>query len=478
VSEVGGTITVMGQAAVRVRLDVNDVQAGVLLRAAGARRFAHNWAVAKIKANADQWHAEASYGIAKAERARPLTYFTLAKMWTAAKPTVAPWSDQHSTWALLYGIRSAAEAHQAFLSGRQRFPRFKSRRTDRARFTVRDGLHLDVGRVRVGKYGWFPVAAPCQAQAKLRRLVRRGHARLLNVTVSRHSDGRWYATLCYDRSARTPAETHRPPAGAVVGVDRGVRTSAVVATAARHVVAEMAGVRALRGARRKVAHLQQDLARTQRGSAHRARAAARLGRAHARVAAVRADALHALTARLSRAHAVIVVEDLATANLMKNRHLAAAIGDQGWSELARQLAYKTARHGGQLIVADKWFASSKTCSCCGWVTPKLSLSQRTYTCGNPACDLVADRDVNAAANLAAWGEAQLAGRTNQVQVGDRHPGGPSGDPGLHACAWHKHWTAPDRGAYGETMATPSNSHRKGGNGSSGSIATARNSRVR
>ena len=217
----------------------------------------------------------------------------------------------------------------------------------------------------------------------------------------------------------------------------------MASTSERQVVAELAGVRALRDARRKVAHLQRGFARTQRGSANRAKAAARLAKAHARVAAVRADALHTFTARLSRTHAVIVVEDLPTANLMRNRHLAAAISDQGWGELARQLGYKTARHGGQLIVADRWFASSKTCSCCGWVTPKLSLSQRTYTCGNPACDLVADRDVNAAANLAAWGEAQLAERT---QAGDRHPGGPSGDPRLHACGGGNEPTATPAGA--------------------------------
>ena len=117
-----GTIGCMRQGAVRVRLDVNDIEAGMLLRAAGARRFAHNWAVAKIQANFDQWAAEATYDIAKADSVRPLTYFTLAKMWTAAKPTVAPWADEHSTWAFLYGIRAAAEAHQAFLKGERRFP--------------------------------------------------------------------------------------------------------------------------------------------------------------------------------------------------------------------------------------------------------------------------------------------------------------------------------------------------------------------
>jgi putative transposase len=321
---------VMGQGAVRVRLDVNDAQAGVLLRAAGARRFAHNWAVAKIKANADQWNAEATYDIAKPDRVHPLTYFDLAKLWTAVKPAVAPWSGEHSTWTFRYGIRAAAEAHKAFLKGQSRFPRFKSRHRDRARFTVTDGLTLDAGRIRIAKYGWVRIAAPCPAQAKLRRLVRRGHARLLNVTVTRHSDGHWYATVCYDRPARIPAERHTPPTGPVVGVDRGVRTSAVVATASRELVAELAGVRALRDAQAKVAHLQRDFSRTHKGSANRVKAVARLARAHDRVGSVRADALHTFTARLARGHSVIVVEDLATANMLGNHHLASAIADQGW----------------------------------------------------------------------------------------------------------------------------------------------------
>ncbi len=206
-----------------------------------------------------------------------------------------------------------------------------------------DGLRLEAGRVRLAKYGWVKITAPCRAQVDLRRLVRRGRARLLNITVTRHSDGRWYATVCFEREIRTPVERRMAPAGPVVGVDRGVKVSAVVATADRTVVAELAGIRALRDARRRVAHLQRDFSRTQKGSVNRAKAAARLARAHARVAAVRADALHTFTARLARTYGVVVVEDLATKNMLRNRHLAAAIGDQGWGELARQLASSPTR---------------------------------------------------------------------------------------------------------------------------------------
>jgi putative transposase len=419
--------------AVRVRVDVTDVQAGMLLRAAGARRYAFNWAVAKIKANAEQWAAEATYGIERGELVRPLSFFTLAKLWTAEKPAVAPWSGEHSTWTFRYALRDAANAHAAFLAGQRRFPRFKARHRDRARFTVRDGLALEAGRVRLAKYGWVRIAAACPQQAKLRRLRRRGQANLQHITVTRHSDGRWYATLNYTREARIPAEQRTAPAGPVVGVDRGVKTAAVVADVKGQLIAELPASRALRDRLRHVAHLQRAVSRTEKGSANRRKAVARLGRAHAAAAAVRADALHVFTAELARAHGVVVVEDLATKNLMANRSLAQAIGDQGWSELARQLAYKTVRHGGQLIVADRWFASSKTCSACGAVRPKLTLAVRTYRCGDDACGHVADRDANAAANLAAWGEHTLGLCPCVTQAGDRHPGGPSAEPVRHAC---------------------------------------------
>ncbi len=280
--------------------------------------------------------------------------------------------------------------------------------------------------MRVAKYGWFRIAAPCRAQAKLRRLLARGRARLMNLTVARHSDGHWYATVCFEQQVRSRPEDRTAPCGPTVGVDVGVKTAAVVATADGTVVAELAASRALRDSLRKVKHLQRDFSRTQKGSANRKKAATRLARAHAKVGARREAALHTFTARLARDHAAVSVEDLAVANMLRNHHLAAAISDQGWAELRRQLTYKTERHGGLLVVADRWYPSTKTCSSCGTVKAKLSLAVRTYTCDS--CHLVLDRDVNAAANLAAWAE--------HAQVGDRHPGGPSAEwprRGRHAC---------------------------------------------
>ncbi len=133
----------------------------------------------------------------------------------------------------------------------------------------------------------------------------------------------------------------------------------------------------------------------------------RLARTHARVAHIRRDALHKLTSELATSHRTIVVEHLNVAGMLRNRRLARRIADAGFGEVRRQLGYKTIWAGGMLIQANMFYPSSKTCSGCGYVKAKLPLSERTYRCEQ--CCLVADRDLNAARNLAALVNDIVAG---------------------------------------------------------------------
>jgi putative transposase len=140
-----------------------------------------------------------------------------------------------------------------------------------------------------------------------------------------------------------------------------------------------------------------------------------LAKAHARVGNLRRDGLHKLTTGLARQHGTVVVEDLNVSGMLANRKLARHIADAGFAEIRRQLAYKTGWNGGRLLVADRWYPSSKTCSGCGTVKTKLALSEREYHC--EAYGLVLDRDLNAARNLAALaaefdtaGSGPVAGR--------------------------------------------------------------------
>jgi putative transposase len=135
---------------------------------------------------------------------------------------------------------------------------------------------------------------------------------------------------------------------------------------------------------------------------------------HARAANIRRDVLHKATTQLAQRHRVIVAEDLAVANMIRRkpgagrggRGLNRALADAAPAELRRQLGYKTTWYGSALLVADRWYPSSKTCSACGWRKPNLPLAERTWTCDG--CGAEHDRDLNAATNLARLNEHTLS----------------------------------------------------------------------
>ena len=179
----------------------------------------------------------------------------------------------------------------------------------------------------------------------------------------------------------------------------------------------------------KVKRLCRALSRKQRGSCNRRKAKAKLARLYRRIANIRVDALHKLTTSLTR-YATIVIEDLNVAGMLRNRHLSQAIADVGFFEFRRQLEYKTAMTGAKLVIADRWFASSKRCSLCDAKNETLALKERVWTC--PSCGTSHDRDLNAARNLArypesspgaargaegAGGDPQIAAGTGGVEAG-------------------------------------------------------------
>jgi putative transposase len=170
---------------------------------------------------------------------------------------------------------------------------------------------------------------------------------------------------------------------------------------------KIANPRHLERKAKNLARYQRRLARCRPGSANRRKAVAKVARAHRKVRHARADFLHHASTRLVRESDVIVIEDLAVANMVRNRHLARAISGCGWGEFRRQLAYKCQRYGRELVVIDRWYPSSKTCSACGHLHAELSLSTRHWTC--PSCGARHDRDVNAAKNILAAGPAVARG---------------------------------------------------------------------
>ncbi len=287
--------------------------------------------------------------------------------------------------------RIQQKAFVNFFAGRARYPRFKSRtgrqsaEYTRSAFRWRDGqLHLAKMETPL-RFVWsWPNIDPASIDPS-------------TVTVSRDPDGRWYVSLAVD----TAEPQALPGIGTVVGVDLGITDFAVTSDGEK-----IPNPRHLARKAANLARYQRRMARCQRGSNNRAKAKAKVARAHRKVSAARTDFLHRVSTRLVRDNDVIVVEDLAVANMVRNRKLAKAISDCGWGTFRRMLEYKTARHGRNLIVINRWYPSSKTCSVCGHLLAKLNLSTRTWQC--PSCRTLHDRDVNAAKNILAAGLAVTA----------------------------------------------------------------------
>jgi putative transposase len=222
-----------------------------------------------------------------------------------------------------------------------------------------------------------------------------GSARILSATVSRTAQ-RWYCSFTVEVHRAIQARHHRP--GTAIGVDLGVRTLLTGADSDGNVVC-VEGPNALRSSLRRLRRASRAHSRKARGSANRSKSAARLARIHARCANVRADALHKATTDLAARYETVVCEDLNVTGMLSNRRLARAVADQGFGRAQAMLGYKTAWNGGRLLMADRWYPSSKTCSACGRRKPSLTLRERTFTC--PACGHSQGRDINAARNLLA-----------------------------------------------------------------------------
>jgi putative transposase len=189
-----------------------------------------------------------------------------------------------------------------------------------------------------------------------------------------------------------------PVTDGAVGIDAGLTSLATLSTGEK-----ISNPRHYRKHRRKLKQVQKSLSRKLKGSKNRHKARVKVARQHARIADSRRDFLHKLSTRLVRENQTIVVEDLAVQNMVKNHKLAGSISDAGWSELVRMLDYKCTWYGRTLVKIDRWFPSSKRCGSCGHTVESLPLAVREWEC--PHCQTIHDRDINAARNILAAGQA-------------------------------------------------------------------------
>ena len=361
-----------------IALDPNNVQTTYLARAAGVARFAYNWALA-------EWQRQ--YVARQADPTLPApSQLALRRQLNAIKREQFPWMLDVTKCAPQMAIIQLGEAFKNFFAHRTRYPRFR-------RKGVEDRFTLTNEQFRVdGKRFYIPKLGPVHMREALRFT-----GRIVSATVSRRAD-RWHVSITVGAT-----EASLPPAEnqGVVGIDLGVSVLATLSTGE-----QWGGPKALRSLLDRLRSLSRSLTRKVKGSRNRERARRRLARLYARIANIRRDGLHKLTASVTRRFHTIGVEDLNVKGMLANRRLARAIADMGFYELRRQLSYKAAWRGGHVVVVNRWYPSSKTCSCCGHRLEELALETRSWTC--PGCGVHHDRDVNAAVNLKNMAMSSIA----------------------------------------------------------------------
>jgi putative transposase len=402
--------------AYRFALDPTPKQQRALASHCGAARFAFNWGLALVKDRMDARQAGDKVDI-------PWTLPRLRREWNLAKSDVAPWWEENSKEAYSSGLDSLARAFKSYWdssNGRRKgarvgFPRFKKRgrAPDTCRFTT-GAIRVEPDRhhvtlPRLGKVRTH------ESTRKLARRVEQRTARIRSATISRRAQ-RWFVSFSVELQREVPATNGKT---SIVGVDVGVRYLAV--TAGPGLVAQIEeNPRALSQNLRVLARAQRAVARRKPGSKGHEESRRQVARVHARITNIRCDALHKLTSRLARSHGTVVVEQLNVAGMLRNRHLARSITDASFGQIRRMLTYKTNWYGSHLHLADRWFASTMTCSACSLVNAKLGLAERTFRCAG--CGMVMDRDENAArslANLVARsGRETLNARGSDVRPGD------------------------------------------------------------
>jgi putative transposase len=209
----------------------------------------------------------------------------------------------------------------------------------------------------------------------------------MSVTVSRNTVLQFFASVLVECEV-----IKKPKTGLSIGIDVGVKT---FLTGSDGLTIE--NPKYFRKNQAKLAKAQRNFSRKVKGSARRNKAKLKVARIHNNIANQRKDFIHKVTTKLVTDYDFIGIEDLNVAGMLKNRKLSKSISDVSFSEFFNVLSYKAAWNDKQVVKIGRFFASSKTCSCCGWKDADLTLSDRTFNC--KACGLQKDRDANASINI-------------------------------------------------------------------------------
>ena len=356
----------------KIQLDPNNVQRTYFSKACGVARFTYNRALAKAKEQYEQ------------DKNLKFSESALRKELNAIKKEQFPWMLEVTKCAPQLAIKDGlAKAFKNFFAKRAGFPKFKKKGVNDSFSLSNDQFVIKDKSIRVPNLGYVRMTEELRFDGKI-----------IGATISRKAD-RWFVSIQVELTDPKPIHNSESQA---VGVDLGVKDLATLSDGTK-----ISGAKPHKALLSRLRRLNKSLSRKegskkgQKKSHNFKKTQKKLSRLHARIANIRNDETHKLTSMLAKNYGIIGIENLNVSGMAKNHKLARAVLDMSFFEFRRQLEYKSKMKGGHVIVADRFYPSSKTCSNCGFKYKELTLSMREWTC--PKCNASHDRDLNAAINL-------------------------------------------------------------------------------
>ena len=364
--------------ATKVRIYPTPEQAEFLIAQFGSVRFAYNKAL-YLKS-----HMYRKHGVTLSPKKDIKPLLAVAK-----KSRKYHWLKQYDAIALQQSVINLHRAFDNFFNPKlkARYPQFKRRHGKQSSYHC-------VGVKVLDDAIKLPKMKPVKAN-----IHREISGTVKSITVSLSKTGKFYASILVDDGVKAPKPLQT--VSKVTGIDLGLSHFAIESNGRKR-----ANPRFVKRAERNLRRKQRQLSRKAKGSANRAKARLLVAKCHERVTNARADFQHKLSRTLVDENQAVIVETLKSANMMKNRKLAKHIADAAWHSFVNKLEYKLKEQGKYLVKLDQWYASSKTCHCCGHKMEEMPLSVRTWDC--PSCGTTdIDRDLNAALNIRDKGALEL-----------------------------------------------------------------------
>jgi len=316
-----------------------------------------------------------------------LNYHDNSKALTLLKKTDDfNWLQDVNSQSLQASLKDLDTAYGRFFKKQAMFPKFKKRELSTNSFRCLQNVKIVKGKLRIPKFKPIKI-----------NIHREIEGRILFATISKTNTCKYFVAITCEVEHKPLLKTNK-----AIGIDLGIKNLAVCSDGT-----VFENIKTTKKYAKKLTYEQRQLSKKKKSSNNKAKQKKQVALVHEKIRNIRRDNTHKLTMQIVKNNGIIVIENLNISGMIKNHNHAKDIADASWSELTRQLEYKSNWNERDLVKIDRFFPSSKLCSVCGFINQKLTLKDRKWVC--PECKTVLDRDFNASKNILEQGLKLLSG---------------------------------------------------------------------